>query len=746
MARHIMAVCVVCLLCADHLPCQQHIETLFAGSTGSPGHNNEWEHSGPLNAIVYSTNKDTSATSSFSAKSQQKRTTDASSLAYVSTTKTNRGDNRNRRRKKRHADHGHGSSEIPARPEITETFVRRIFSEYGSGDTINIEDFQRMLEKLGLHQLLPQKLLRSHEDSDNETCIGDSKLISYVKSHDHHEHDHNHHHESHYSNESSDVDIRNCSDSTEGCALAHTHMDDDGHDHDHDHHDHSNYTLSSEDIVNVCPVLLYQLTSTSDSNNKGCIEADILLEIDEHEAKRVKRPKEDIIFVWIYSFAAVFACSILGLVGVAIIPFMNSRFYKHIIQFLVALAVGTMTGDALLHLLPHSLAGQNESNMIFKGLTCMGGIVFFYITEHGLTMVSEWRKSVAKKEATKPSRAKVMRDPDSSHNNSVAGDKVCKSKYSSYPYCYDEIAMDTKNDVWLHLPNSKAADNVASIRNGKLDADPVENATQSLLSTSQNNYAPLADRNHAMHHHHNDLQQSSQPNSTSSCHSQQVPDSSTLATDLDGNVVGDGPTINTVTANATNGKDLMNDTVTVILREHESSHHGHSHKHGHVHSPPESLSAVVWMIIMGDGLHNFTDGMAIGAAFAENMAGGFSTALAVFCHELPHELGDFAILMKAGMSVKSAVYYNLLTGVLSFIGMIFGIIFGQSHETAQWMFAAATGLFIYIAMVDMMPEISAAHKSLQQFALQILGMSSGVLLMLLIAIFEGDLMTIFSTN
>lgn len=60
--------------------------------------------------------------------------------------------------------------------------------------------------------------------------------------------------------------------------------------------------------------------------------------------------------------------------------------------------------------------------------------------------------------------------------------------------------------------------------------------------------------------------------------------------------------------------------------------------HGHVHSPPRSMSAVAWMVIMGDGLHNFTDGMAIGAAFSNNIAGGFSTAIAVFCHELPHEL------------------------------------------------------------------------------------------------------------
>uniref|UniRef100_A0A1I8N4E0 ZIP Zinc transporter n=1 Tax=Musca domestica TaxID=7370 RepID=A0A1I8N4E0_MUSDO len=781
MARHIMAVCVVCLLCADHLPCEQHVETLFPGKMSSfppPPNGGEhihnpagWEQT-PMNAVVYK-NKDIIATTSYSAKTQyqpqqQNPTTDdnvsirTSPTYMASTTNTNGGDNRNRRRKKRHADHGKVSSDVQMqRPEITETFVRRIFSEYGSGgDTINVEDFQRMLEKLGLHQLLPQKFLQNHEDdSDNETCIRDSKLISYVKPHPSaHEHDHddaehddhNHHHDHHHHHE--ELESRNCSDTSEGCALAHTHVEHHG---DEGHHGYFNYTLTHDDIVHVCPVLLYQLTSNSDANNKGCIENEVLLQIDVR-SQHVDRPKEDIMYVWIYSFAAVFACSILGLVGVAIIPVMNSRFYKHIIQFLVALAVGTMTGDALLHLLPHSLAGQSESNMIFKGLTCMGGIVFFYITEHGLTMVSEWRKSIAKKETNKPTRAKVMRDPDSSHNNSVAGDKVCKSKYSSYPYCYDEIAMDTKNDVWLHLPNNKNVENVhnAATRNGKLDLDAGENATQSLLSTSQNNYAPLTDRNHQHHHHqghnhshqhhHNDLQQSSQANSTSSCQSHTIPDSSTLATDLDGNVVGDtaGAGINTGAANS-NGKD---NTVTVILREHESSHHGHSHKHGHVHSPPESLSAVVWMIIMGDGLHNFTDGMAIGAAFAENLAGGFSTALAVFCHELPHELGDFAILIKAGMSVKSAVYYNLLTGVLSFIGMIVGIIFGQSHETAQWMFAAAAGLFIYIAMVDMMPEISAAHKSVQQFALQILGMSSGVLLMLLIAIYEGDLMNIFSTN
>lgn len=104
---------------------------------------------------------------------------------------------------------------------------------------------------------------------------------------------------------------------------------------------------------------------------------------------------------------------------------------------------------------------------------------------------------------------------------------------------------------------------------------------------------------------------------------------------------------------------------------------------------------------MGDGLHNFTDGMAIGAAFSNNILGGFSTAIAVFCHELPHELGDFAVLLKAGMSAKQAVYYNLLSSVLSFFGMVLGVFIGHTPEASAWIFATAAGLFLYIALVDM---------------------------------------------
>lgn len=78
-----------------------------------------------------------------------------------------------------------------------------------------------------------------------------------------------------------------------------------------------------------------------------------------------------------------------------------------------------------------------------------------------------------------------------------------------------------------------------------------------------------------------------------------------------------------------------------------------------------------------------------------------STAVAVFCHELPHELGDFAVLLKAGMSARQAVYYNILSSILSFFGMCVGILIGDTPEASQWIFAVAAGLFLYIALVDM---------------------------------------------
>lgn len=88
-----------------------------------------------------------------------------------------------------------------------------------------------------------------------------------------------------------------------------------------------------------------------------------------------------------------------------------------------------------------------HSSMVIKGLVAVLGIIFFFFTERGLTIVADWRKNQQKNK--KPcSRVRVQRENNTSLSIEKSGDtKICKNKYSSYPYCYDEIANETKGKV-----------------------------------------------------------------------------------------------------------------------------------------------------------------------------------------------------------------------------------------------------------------------------------------------------------
>lgn len=166
-------------------------------------------------------------------------------------------------------------------------------------------------------------------------------------------------------------------------------------------------------------------------------------------------------------------------------------------------------------------------------------------------------------------------------------------------------------------------------------------------------------------------------------------------------------------------------------------------------SPPppveRPMTSTALMVIVGDGLHNLTDGLAIGAAFSGDPVTGFATALAVFCHELPHELGDFAVLLRSGMSIRRALYYNVLSSILSFMGMAGGIWLAEDHDSAsQWIYAATAGTFFYIALADLVPEINQNnHGKSINLLLAILGILSGGIIMLMIALHEDSIQYLF---
>ncbi|KAF4092501.1 hypothetical protein AMELA_G00021780 [Ameiurus melas] len=159
-----------------------------------------------------------------------------------------------------------------------------------------------------------------------------------------------------------------------------------------------------------------------------------------------------------------------------------------------------------------------------------------------------------------------------------------------------------------------------------------------------------------------------------------------------------------------------------------------------------SVKTLAWMITLSDALHNFIDGLAIGASFTVSVLTGFSTSIAIVCEEFPHELGDFVILLNSGMSIRQAIMFNLISAMSCYVGLVFGVLVGSTFSP-NVIFALAGGMFLYIALADMFPEMNAISKEHRRsiktdmvfFLIQNAGLLSGFLIIFLITMFAGDI-------
>jgi len=154
----------------------------------------------------------------------------------------------------------------------------------------------------------------------------------------------------------------------------------------------------------------------------------------------------------------------------------------------------------------------------------------------------------------------------------------------------------------------------------------------------------------------------------------------------------------------------------------------------HCHSGKCSVHPFTYSILIGDGLHNFVDGLTIAAAYLVNLGLGITTTLAIILHEIPQEIGDFGVLVYGGFTKKKALLFNFLSALTAVIGAVIGYFIGAGINMA-YVLPFAAGGFIYIAATDLIPELhkkSKALESVMQFAFILIGLALMWLLKFLI--------------
>ncbi|XP_056313438.1 metal cation symporter ZIP14 [Danio aesculapii] len=384
--------------------------------------------------------------------------------------------------------------------------------------------------------------------------------------------------------------------------------------------------IDERGLQQICPTMIQQLDSQACKTQPN------------QDSESSPRPTEA--EVWGYGLLCVTVISLCSLVGASVVPFMRKTFYKRLLLYFIALAIGTLYSNALFQLIPEAFGfDPMEDYYVPKSAVVFGGFYLFFFTEKILKM--------------------ILKPKDTGGHG---------HGHSHFPAeRYANSNGDLEDGVMEKLQNGEAGG--AALPRAEADGRGV-GEDDKMLSTGQT----VQDT------------QSSGGGGTGGCYW------------LKGRAYSD-------------------------------------------------IGTLAWMITLSDGLHNFIDGLAIGASFTASVFQGISTSVAILCEEFPHELGDFVILLNAGMSIQQALFFNFLSACCCYLGMGFGILAGNNFSP-NWIFALAGGMFLYIALADMFPEMNEVSREEEEaggsgflltFFLQNAGLLTGFAIMLVLTIYSGQI-------
>ena len=163
--------------------------------------------------------------------------------------------------------------------------------------------------------------------------------------------------------------------------------------------------------------------------------------------------------------------------------------------------------------------------------------------------------------------------------------------------------------------------------------------------------------------------------------------------------------------------------------EHGEEHHHHDHGHDHGHASVGFSGS--WAVLAGDSVHAFGDGILVAAAFMTNISLGAAASVAVLAHEIPHHMGDLAVLQRGFGQGRAALFKLCLAGGVTVIGGLLGFVLIEGHEAwLPFMLVIASSSYVYVALADLIPQLQK-RLSATATAMQILWLLSGIALVTL---------------
>lgn len=159
----------------------------------------------------------------------------------------------------------------------------------------------------------------------------------------------------------------------------------------------------------------------------------------------------------------------------------------------------------------------------------------------------------------------------------------------------------------------------------------------------------------------------------------------------------------------------------------------------HCHEENCDRHGSVKLVVIGDSVHNFLDGIAIAASFLVSPTLGMATTLAIIIHEVPQEIGDIGVLVHAGYSKTKALVFNLISGIFAILGGVIGFYYLNIFESfIPYVLALTAGGFIYIAAADLLPEVHAESDTRTKISIHSLAVILGILALWLLGKMAGE--------